>query len=194
MAQLTKIERSDRWHKYLKYTWEVCRRNEDYREAYEAFKRNLVDRWDFIEKWGILGDPNADFPEIIKDVKIVKPIIPNFSESVSFSTYKADINIRNTINLEINTQAPVWLILSAIEDLFDKLEHNIPENRIQWNVIDNYLKIYDLRKAGNTIEDIAEKISQNRDTNLDTEIKKVKSALERVKKMIFERSIIIEDD
>lgn len=216
MKELTHEQRQEYWAKYVRFRWEITRRNKDYQCEYEDFKKTIDEaikhtkRMKIARKWGFAVDPLNDDPYLVEmgsgipgNIKIIKSPFVDYLIDEGLMTLIGEGSGQNLIDNEviisIDINGPDWLTIISIENLLKSirqlLSQNITQKRIAWDMLDIYLKVFDMNGIGKSIDYIAKEIYPNEYKKADIEgtmpslIRKVQRNLKTAKKIIHSGQI-----
>jgi hypothetical protein len=194
MKRRTTKEREKLFTNYLKYKWELCRRNKEYIKDYGRLELEEIEADEMRRKWGFFDDPMddswPDFPVYFKkfdgnDSDSAQQEGSTFCKDLLTLTVIKDPKNRKTkkIIIELSPEAPLNIVLSGIEHLFhQKTIANFPDKRPQWEQLEVDLTIYDYFQKGISYENIAN-LCYPRD-DLDTAVSKISKGLARIRDKI----------
>ena len=206
------------WEKFINYKWQFVRRNEEYRKDYQEYIQandtEVVSREsmeiDLSLKWGGfvinpeneslnlsnagIGSPLPGVLNLIRSHQIREYL----NDSGKVTKYWKNVILENPykrkIIVEFDLESPDWLILLSLQNLIKSIRTNmrLKEKRIQWDKLDLYLKIYDMKNVGHSIEEIANIIFLNnlddmkddKEDEKESAIRKVRRYLKKANEMV----------
>lgn len=174
MKPLSKREPEKKWETYLYYKGEFLKRKQEMLSPVkEEFRKELrIPRTRIIRESGnkvtiTSGLPN---PEVLTSL---------------FDSKKKKLNV------SINLEAPNWLIGVILEHLLNDTRgiEGIKEKRISFDILEIYLKIFDLNKEGKSPKEIAKEVypieyRMGQYGTMDSLIKKVKRNIEEANRIV----------
>lgn len=168
MKRRSKDDCGELYKDYMKYKWELCRRNPDYYQDYQLFMDGKISRGTMIQKWGYDEDPLKNFDQALIstpiryiDKETSHQTSPSYRDDLfTISLVKDENQKAKRMIIDIDTGAPPHLILSALEHHISAIKtvenpELFPNRRPQWGMLDFDLLMFDKTKEKKTIAEIA---------------------------------------
>jgi hypothetical protein len=211
MRELNDEERRALWKNYQKYRWEITRRNKEYQDDYDKLQKTHDPaahhkiRMTMAKKWGFALDPYAQIDNFLEDIdafpgnlNVIKSPFTGYliDEGLMhiLGNPKEDGSMDHELVISIDLKWPDWLTIASIESLLNSIRQysplDIKQKRISWDMLDIYLRVFDMHKDGISIDTIAKEVypndykKANIEGTMSSLIKKVQRNLERATKMI----------
>ena len=192
-------EQKDRWCKYHQCRWEIVRRTPEYKNDFQELSKqydpnsveydpkkteNLKKMFD---KWGFGANPESKSPGLVNDKGIIdyNAMIYDYSIGDNKIEIIPTTDVSNPkLLLLINLNAPLWFILSRIEDLIWGFLGPPIKKRPRFNIdeIKRNVKMYDMNKEGKSNSELAKLFFPSED--IENGKTKIKQAVKKIEALI----------
>ena len=174
MNPLSKGEHGKKWETYLYYKGEFLKRK---REMLSPVKKEFQKE---------VGIPRTRINRESGNKVTITSKLTNPEVLTSLFDSK-----KKKLNVSINLEAPNWLIAVILEHLLNdtREKEGIKEKRISFDMLEIYLKIFDLNKEGKSPKEIAKEVypieyRMHQYGTMDSLIKKVKRNIEEANMVV----------